>query len=244
MAHIREIEAFASEILQPWNFQDFCYNGIQIEGKKEPTFLAVGVSLNMAFLREAVKRGADMVLVHHGFFGRDFLRLQGFLRERVAYVLAHNLTVMGYHLPLDAHSEYGNSACIARELGLTMVKRVDVGYLTTYDKPLPWEEFEHRLKRVFPHSRFHIYRRQDIVQRVGIMTGGAASFFKSFEGEIDTFLCGETKEQTLAESEEMGISFVNAGHYYTETFGVKALAHLIADRFGLPWEFIDIPNKV
>ncbi|URA09285.1 Nif3-like dinuclear metal center hexameric protein [Thermospira aquatica] len=244
MAHIREIEAFVADILQPWNFQDYCYNGIQIEGKPEPSFLAVGVSLNMAFLREAVKRKADMVLVHHGFFGKDFFTLRGFLRERVAYILEHNLTVMGYHLPLDAHPEYGNNACIARELGLSLVKRVDVGYITTYENPLPWEEFELRLRKVFPHSKFHIYKHRDTVQRVGIMTGGAASFLKSFEKEIDTFLCGEIKEQTLAESEEMGISFINAGHYYTETFGVKALASLLADRFGLAWEFIDIPNEV
>ncbi|MFN4217275.1 MAG: Nif3-like dinuclear metal center hexameric protein, partial [Brevinematales bacterium] len=213
-------------------------------GKREPSLLAVGVSLNMAFLREAVSRGADMVLVHHGFFGREVFRLRGFLRERVAYVLQHNLTVMGYHLPLDAHPEYGNSALIARHLGLGIERRVDVGYITSYEKPMPWEMFEKRLQSLFPRSRFQVYRQNEQVHRVGIMTGGAASFLKNFEGEIDTFLCGETREQTLHEALEMGITFVNAGHYYTETFGVQALAEYIEAKWGLPHVFIDVPNEV
>ncbi|MCX7882834.1 MAG: Nif3-like dinuclear metal center hexameric protein [Brevinematales bacterium] len=241
---IYEIEKEVSDLLQAHMFQDFCYNGIQIEGKKEPTLLAVGVSLNMAFLREAVQKGADMVLVHHGFFGKDFMRLRGFLRQRVAYVLAHNLTVMGYHLPLDAHPEYGNSALIAKGLGLVLDHRVDVGYLALYETPLLWEEFEKRLRLLFPFSKLHIYRHNDWVHRVGIITGGGASFLKNFEGEIDTFVCGETKEQTRHEAEEMKITFVNAGHYYTETLGVCALARYIEERWGLPWVFIDVPNDV
>ncbi|QJR22705.1 hypothetical protein BREVNS_1955 [Brevinematales bacterium NS] len=241
---IYEIERDLAELLQVHMFQDFCYNGIQIEGKKEPSLLAVGVSLNMAFLREAVAQGADMVLVHHGFFGKDFFRLKGFLRQRVAYALEHNLTVMGYHLPLDAHPEYGNSAVIAKNLGLSIERRVDVGYITSYEKPVLWETFEKRLQSLFPHSRLQVYRQNEEVQRVGIMTGGAASFLKAFEGEIDTFLCGETKEQTLHEALEMGITFVNAGHYYTETFGVQALARYIEKKWGLPHVFIDVPNEV
>jgi len=241
---IYDIERDLADLLQTSTFEDFCYNGIQIEGNPTPRLLAVGVSLHMDLLTEAVARGADMILVHHGFFGRDFIRLRGFMKERIAYALQHHLTIMGYHLPLDAHPIYGNNAIIASRLGLTIEKKASVGYIATYASPLPWEAFEKRLREVFPRSRFQIYRQNDTVRRVGIISGGSAASLRSLEGEIDTFLCGETKEQTLHEAMEMGITFINAGHYFTEVFGVQALAKWIEERYHLPWVFIDIPNEV
>jgi len=241
---IDDIERYLQTLLDVKSFQDYCYNGIQVEGKKDPKLLAVGVSLSMEFLKEAVKRGADAVLVHHGFFGKDFVHLRGFFKERIAYVLTHQLTVFGFHLPLDAHPEYGNNALIAKRLGLSLEKRIDVGYVAVSERKLAWEDFEKRLRGVFPASRFCIYQNSEWVQRIGVISGGAAFHLRAFEGEIDTFLCGETKEQTLHEAKEMGVNFINAGHYYTEVFGVQALAELIEKEFGLPWMFIDVPNEV
>ncbi|ACR79139.1 MULTISPECIES: Nif3-like dinuclear metal center hexameric protein [Kosmotoga] len=241
---IFEIENYLNEILEPWNYTDYCYNGIQIEGRHEVKKVAVGVSFNKAFIDHALEERVDMLLVHHGIFGSGFFSLKGYIKRRVEKVIKNDLTLMGYHLPLDAHREYGNNATILKLLGLEPGEQVEVGYIGEYEEAVSFDDFYKRLKQIFPNQPILKYVNSDFVKKVCVISGGAAGDLRKVEGKVDTFITGEVKEQTRDEAREMGINFINAGHYATETFGVKNLGKLLEENLGLEVVFIDVWNEV
>lgn len=184
------------------------------------------------------------MLVHHGIFGKDFFNLRGFLKKRVEKVIKNDLTLMGYHLPLDTNLQLGNNISLISELGLIMTKRVGIAFIGEYEKPLKFEEFENKLKDLFGDQPLTIYKNNDFVHKVGVVSGGGSSLMETLEGEIDTFVTGEVKEQTRNMAKEMGITFINAGHYATETFGIKNLGELIKQQFNIDTVFIDVYNNI
>lgn len=238
------IESYLNEILEPWNYNDYCYNGIQIEGKLEVKKVAVGVSFNEAFIDRALEEHVDMLLVHHGIFGSGFFSLRGYMKRRVEKVIKNDLTLMGYHLPLDAHREYGNNATILKLLELEPIEQIDVGYIGEYEEAISFGNFYKKLKHLFPNQPIFKYVNSDFVKRVCVISGGAADDLREVEGRVDTFITGEVKEQTRDEAREMGINFINAGHYATEVFGVKNLGRLLEENLGLEVVFIDVWNEV
>ncbi|WP_129408985.1 Nif3-like dinuclear metal center hexameric protein [Marinitoga lauensis] len=244
MANIFEIEKYLNELLEIDKFNDFCFNGIQIEGKTEVSEVAVGVSFNKAFLNEAIKHNADMLFVHHGIFGKDFFKIRGYFKERVAPLIKKDITLMGYHLPLDAHPIYGNNAQILQKLELKILAPYDVGFIGEYNKELPFDEFKKKLINVFKREDILIYQNSDFVKRVAIISGGASYAFEKLEGRVDTFITGEVKEHIRNIAEEMKINYINAGHYSTETFGVKAISTILEEKFDLETIFIDIYNEI
>ncbi|AKI97508.1 Nif3-like dinuclear metal center hexameric protein [Kosmotoga pacifica] len=241
---VLEIEVYLNEVLEPWKFEDFCFNGVQIEGNRDIKKVALGVSFNEAFIEKAVDWGADLLLVHHGIFGKDFFKLRGYFKRRVEKVLLNGLSLMGYHLPLDAHPEYGNNASIIKALGLKLEEPFDIGYIAHYNSPLNTNAFLDRLRNVLNKQKLQTYIYNPVVQRVCVISGGGAALLKQLEGKVDTFITGEVKEHTKELARELKINFINAGHYATETFGVKNLGMLLKERFGLEIEFIDVYNEV
>ncbi|OAA28367.1 dinuclear metal center protein [Kosmotoga arenicorallina S304] len=239
-----EIEEYLNGILKPWNFEDFCFNGIQIEGSRNVKRVALGVSFNLAFIEKAIGWSADMLLVHHGIFGKDFFKLRGYLKKRVEKVLENGLTLMGYHLPLDAHPECGNNALIAKALGLEIEEPFDVGYIGGYNTPIETSTFLDRLSKLLNRKDLLSYVNRPTVQKVCVISGGGASDIIKLEGKVDTFITGEVKEHIRDLSREMQINFINAGHYATETFGVKEIGKLLEEKFGLETRFFDIYNEV
>ncbi|WGS64277.1 Nif3-like dinuclear metal center hexameric protein [Marinitoga aeolica] len=244
MANIFEIEKFLNDLLEVDKFNDFCFNGIQIEGKHEVKKVAIGVSFNKKFLDEALKNNVDMLFVHHGIFGKDFFKIRGYFKKRIENLIKNDITLMGYHLPLDAHNEYGNNAQIAKKLNLKITEPFDVGYIGEYIDPKPFDEFKNILYDVFQRKDLLIYKNNDYVKKVAIISGGASYALESLEGKVDTFITGEIKEHIRNISEEMGITYINAGHYVTETFGVKAISKLLEKNFDLETIFIDIYNEI
>lgn len=239
-----EIEEYLNGILEPWNFEDFCFNGIQIEGSRNVKRVALGVSFNLTFVEKAIDWNADMLLVHHGIFGKDFFKLRGYLKKRVEKVLENGLTLMGYHLPLDAHPEYGNNASILMGLGLKIQEPFDVGYIGSYDTPIETSAFLDRLCELLNRKEILSYVNRPLVQKVCVVSGGGASDIFKLEGKVDTFITGEVQEYTRDLAREMKINFINAGHYSTETFGVKKLGKLLEENLGLETRFFDIYNEV
>ncbi|KLO20810.1 dinuclear metal center protein [Marinitoga sp. 1197] len=244
MANIFDIENYLNNLLEIDKFNDFCFNGIQIEGKHEVNKVAIGVSFNKEFLDEALKINADMLLVHHGIFGKGFFKIRGYLKNRISPLIKNNLTLMGYHLPLDAHPEYGNNAQIAKKLDLKILESIDVGFICEYNKAVEFDVFEKKLKNVFERDDLLIYRNKSYVKKVAIISGGGSYALELLEGKVDTYITGEVKEHIRNISKEMGINYINAGHYSTETFGVKSIAKLLEKEFNLEYIFIDIYNEI
>ncbi|KAF2956454.1 Nif3-like dinuclear metal center hexameric protein [Marinitoga sp. 38H-ov] len=244
MANIFEIENFLNNVLEVEKFNDYCFNGIQIEGKKDVNKIAVGVSFNNKFIEEALKINADMMLVHHGIFGKDFFKIRGYFKNRIEKVIKNDLTLMAYHLPLDAHLEYGNNAQIAKKLGIKNFFSFDVGIIGEFEEKISFEIFINQLKELFKRDDLLVYKNNTYVKKIAIISGGASSVLEELEGKVDTFITGEVKEQIRDIANEIGINFINAGHYSTETFGVKAIAKLLEKQFNLETIFIDLYNEI
>ncbi|MFO7881918.1 MAG: Nif3-like dinuclear metal center hexameric protein [Kosmotogaceae bacterium] len=239
-----KIESYFNEILHPEDFEDYCHNGIQIEGTSNIKKVAVGVSFNEAFVDKAVEENVDLLLVHHGIFGKDFFSLKGYFKNRVKKVLDLGMTLMGYHLPLDAHEKFGNNATIIKKLGLEPAERIEVGYTAGYSSPVTFEKFFNDLQKVIQNEQYKVYKNTDTVEKIFVLSGGGSELLEKLEGKVDTFVTGEVKEQIRDLAKETNINFINAGHYATETFGVKNLGKLLEEQFGLETIFIDVFNEI
>lgn len=247
MASRDELIAFASEYLELGSYPDYGPMGLQVVGAERVSKIACGVSASLELFERAAACGAQLLVVHHGlFWDRDPRVVDRVLRARLEALFEADITLAAYHLALDAHPEIGNNALLARELGVAPERRfAGVGFGGPLATPCPIKELaalvEARLGReplVFPSG-------PATVRRVAICSGGAARYLADAAAEgYDCFVTGEPAEPSLMAAREAGIHFVAAGHYATETLGVRALAALLAERFGLEWEFVDLPNPV
>jgi dinuclear metal center YbgI/SA1388 family protein len=241
------IVAFASELLQVDRFHDYGPVGLQVEGAGEVEKIVCGVSASHELFEEANKRGAQMVLVHHGlFWTSEEVVIDRRQKGRLKALFDADLSLVAYHLALDAHPEIGNSVLLARELGVEP-ERVfeEVGTGGRLKEPLPSEEFVARVGEKLGREPLSFNYGPEPVRTVAIVTGGGGqSLLAAARDGYDLFLTGEAKEPSLHAARELGIHFVAAGHYATERLGVQALAARIGERFGVEWEFVELPNPV
>lgn len=222
-------------------------NGLQVGNSGSVTRLAVAVDACQATIDAAVELGADLLLVHHGLFWDGLQPLTGIRWRRFAPLFAHDIAVYSAHLPLDLHPEVGNNAVLARRLG---VRDIDwfgdhhgslLGAAGTLD--VSREELIARVGETLAVEPHVIPAGGDRVHRVGVITGGGGSMIpQAVEAGVDAYVTGEGQHHTHFYAEEHGINVIFAGHYATETVGVKALAEHLKERFGLAWEFIDHPT--
>lgn len=246
------IVRFLDELLDVGSIPDFGPQGLQVEGKPDVSRVAVGVTASIALFRRAVDLGADLVICHHGMlWDHDSRVVRGPLRERLRLLLDHGVTLLGYHLVLDAHEEHGNNALIARELGLSGVEPFGeyrgalLGRRGELPQPLPLSELGARMQAVFGGDPLIFPFGPDPVRTIGVISGGAVNdFAQAIDAGLDAYLTGEAKEFVQETAREAGTTYVAAGHYRTEVFGVRSLGERLEAEFGLPWEFIDIPNPV
>jgi len=244
-----ELDAYLNRFLEVPKFQDYCPNGLQVEGRAEIRKIVSGVSASLALLEAAVAADADAVLVHHGYFWKsEEARLTGTRRRRIALILEHDLNLFAYHLPLDAHPVIGNNIELARRLGFEpegwfgeqntaafgrLSNTADLGDLA--------RDIGARLERE-PLVVGDLTRQ---VSRIAWCTGAAQGYFdEAVKLGVDVYLTGEVSEQTVHLARESGVAFIAAGHHATERYGVQALGRDLAQRFGLEHRFIDIPNPV
>jgi dinuclear metal center YbgI/SA1388 family protein len=247
MAQTSELVQFLDELLTPDEFEDLGPNGLQVPGAAEVERVVTAVTAQRAVFERAIAGRAQLVLVHHGLFWRfDPLGLTPRLAERLRPLFKHDIALAAYHLPLDAHPEVGNNALLARALGAAdHVPFTDVGRGATFAEPVPAAELFARVEKATGRTPLVFDAGPPEVRRIAIVSGGAASRLDAAVAEgYDAFLTGEPKENVMADAREAGIHFIAAGHYATETFGVRRLGELLAERFGIEHVWVDVPNPV
>lgn len=222
-------------------------NGLQIENSGGVTRVAAAVDACEPAIAEAVARGANLLLVHHGLFWAGAQPITGAHFRKVKTALAHDLAIYSSHLPLDLHPTLGNSALLSRALGFSKLtpffsaKGQTIGFKTQLRLPL--HELAARLERVLGSAPHLAPGGPARTRTIGVVTGGAGAEIAQAVAEgVDTFITGEGPHHSYTLAEELGANLFYAGHYATETFGVKALAGAVARRFRVPWEFIDHPT--
>ena len=247
MASRDDIVAFCDQTLDVGSYPDYGPIGVQVTGADEVTKVVCGVSASRELFERAAEAGAQMVLVHHGLFWERDTRVVGpVLRERLRALFEANLSLVTYHLALDAHPELGNNAVLCRELGVERERPfVDVGWGGALREPSSVDDFSARVERLVGRTPLVFSYGPEQVGRAAICSGGAARHLADAIDEgYDLFMTGEAAEPTKHLAKEAGIHFVAGGHYATETRGVQALAGAIAERFSVEWEFVDLPNPV
>jgi len=240
------------DLLQPGSIPDFGPQGLLVEGKGDVSKVAVGVTPSIALFERAIEAGADLVVCHHGMFLDWEPRVvRGPLKRRLQMLLDNGITLLSYHLVLDAHEEHGNNALIARRLGLKDIEPFGeyrgtmIGRKGRFDPPLARDVFAERVRDLFGGDPLLFGFGPDPIASIGIISGGAVSDFSQAVAEgLDAYLTGEVKEHVQEMAREEGVTYVAAGHYRTETFGVISLGERLERELGLPWEFIDVPNPV
>lgn len=247
MADRDAIVAFASELLQVDRFRDYGPVGLQVEGASEVEKIVCSVSASLELFELAGERGAQMVLVHHGlFWDNEQLVIDRRQRGRLKALFDADLSLVAYHLALDAHPEIGNSVLLARELGVEPERVFDeTGIGGRLKEPLSGAQFASRVEEKLGREPLAFLHGPEPVRTVAIVTGGGgSSLLRAAREGYDLFLTGEPKEPSLHAARELGIHFLAAGHYATEKLGVQALATRIGERFGVEWEFVELLNPV
>jgi dinuclear metal center YbgI/SA1388 family protein len=234
-------------VLEPEAFDDVAPNGLQVPGPAEVRTVATGVTASVELFERAAAEDAQLVLVHHGLF--LFKRpphIDRSLYRRLRPLFLNEIALAAYHLPLDAHPELGNNALLARQLGSEGVEPfATIGVQARFAEPLPAAELADRVRSATGREPLHLAFGPDEVRTIGIVSGGAAGLLgASIEAGHDAFLTGEPQEQVFTQAREAGVHFLAAGHYATETFGVRALGDLLAERFGIRHVFVDDPNPI
>ena len=252
MVALAELVAYADDLLEVGLFQDYCPNGLQVEGRNVVRRLAAGVTASQRLVDAAAARAADILLVHHGYFwkGEDPC-VTGMKRRRLAALIRADVSLLAYHLPLDAHREFGNNAQLAQVLGFVAEGRFGpgpgpkIGWFGRLAAPLSATELAARIAHRLARAPLHLGGESGFIRRVGWCTGAAQSYLEqAADLGLDAFVSGEVSEQTTHVVRERGIHFFAAGHHATERYGVQALGRHLAERFGLDYEFIDIDNPV
>jgi dinuclear metal center YbgI/SA1388 family protein len=247
MAQISDVIAYLDDWMTPDAFDDLGPNGLQVPAARELERVVTGVTAQRALFDEAVTRDAQLVLVHHGLFWTFHpVGLTPLLAERLRPLFKHDIALAAYHLPLDAHPEVGNNALLADALGATAHEPfAGIGRGATFAEPVPAAELFARVTAVTAREPLVFDAGLPEIRRIAIVSGSAASRLGQAVAEgYDAFLTGEPKENVMADAREAGIHFIAAGHYATETLGVRRLGELLAERFGIEHVWVDLPNPV
>ncbi|MBA2674657.1 Nif3-like dinuclear metal center hexameric protein [Ramlibacter sp.] len=243
------LQAF-DRLLEPARFKDYGPNGLQVEGREEVRRIVSGVTASRALIEAAVQQGADAVFVHHGLFwrGQDG-RVTGWMKQRLALLLAHDINLFAYHLPLDAHAELGNNVQLGLKLGLKAEGRFgdqELGFIGgradggTFRDTV---ELAAHVERALGRHATRIDAAPGPVGRIAWCTGGAQGFFEAaIAAGAQAFITGEISEPQAHYARESGVSFLACGHHATERYGAPAVAAHVAAALGLEHRFIDIDN--
>lgn len=250
MITLDALVAEADRLLEPHRFKDYCPNGLQVQGCAKVRKLVSGVTASRAFIEQSIKQGANALLVHHGcFWNQDPMPLVGMKYHRIKALLAADVSLLAYHLPLDAHRKYGNNAQLAKSLNLHITDDLEpgnacnIGFVGRLDKSMRATEFAELLHQRLERVPTHIGSPDESISTIAWCSGGAQSYFKhAVRHKVDAYLTGEISEQNTHEAREHGIHYFAAGHHATERGGAQAMGAYLAKKFELEYEFIDVAN--
>jgi dinuclear metal center YbgI/SA1388 family protein len=253
MVPLSELAACLERLLECGRFTDYAPNGLQVEGRAEVRRLVGGVSASRELITQALAWGADAIVVHHGWFWRnEDPCVRGMQRQRLRALLCADMSLLAYHLPLDAHAELGNNVQLARVLDIEVTGALETapgepalllrGRLSA---PMSGEELGHHIARCLARAPLHITAGPALIRDVAWCTGAAQDYLlRAAAAGVDAFITGEASERTTHQARESGVHFYAAGHHATERYGVQALLAHLGARFDLATRFIDIDNPV
>jgi dinuclear metal center YbgI/SA1388 family protein len=248
-----ELLNYTEQLLDAARFRDYCPNGLQVQGKSETNTLVSGVTASLALIEAAIAVKADMILVHHGWFWKnEDARVVGTKHKRLKLLMQHDINLVAYHLPLDAHTSLGNNAQLAKQLNLQIDGWFGEQNIAAYGhlpQAVSLAMLATQIKQALRREPLVIGDLNRSVQRIAWCTGAAQDYLdQAVALGVDVFISGEASEQTVHLARESGVAFIAAGHHATERYGVQALGTHLAERFGLAHQFthqfIDIENPV
>ena len=253
MAELHSMVQFVREELRFDDFDESGLNGLQVEGRKQVSKIVAAVDAAYETAERAVAAGADLLLVHHGLFWGKPLPVVGSHRRLIDYLLKNELSVLAVHLPLDAHETCGNNFEIARGLGLAELERclvyegAKIGCRGSNSRKESFDDLVTKLQNVLgtKDNFLTLPFGPQIPKRIAVVSGAAAdALYRAEEENFDTLITGEPRYFAYHFAKERQLNVIFAGHYATETLGIKALARTLADKFKLSWEFIDCPTGI
>ncbi|MCH1918920.1 Nif3-like dinuclear metal center hexameric protein [Shewanella sp. A3A] len=245
------LEAYLKDYLQIDRFKDYAPNGLQVEGRDEIRTIVTGVTACQALIDRAIELGADALLVHHGFFWKNEpATIVGMKQRRIKALLAHDISLFGYHLPLDGHSVIGNNARLGEVIGFDNVRIVEqvpqnLLWRAELTVPVTPAQFMARITERLGREPIHLAAEKTQISSVAWCTGGAQDYIDTaYELGVDAFISGEASERTFHSAVEQNVHYFAAGHHATERYGIEALGKHLADKFGLLHHFVDIDNPI
>lgn len=247
MASLKNVTTFTNELLEIDRFKDYAPNGLQVNGKEKLKKIVTGVSASQALIDAAIEAQADTIMVHHGWFWKqEDPRIINMKYRRLKSLMEHDISLLAYHLPLDAHPELGNNAQLASLLEIEIEDVMDEQGVGNYGRLAEYTSLEklgQRVEKYLGRKPLLISGGDHAIRRIAWCTGGAQDrIHMAAEKGVDAYISGEISEHTVHVAREMGVHYIAAGHHATERYGAKALGEHVAAKFGLQCEFIDIDN--
>lgn len=255
MISLQTLQEYLAELLEISLFDDYCVNGLQVEGRREIRKIITGVSASERLFRAAIHQKADAVIVHHGLFWRSTpspLALVGVLGRRVKLLHQNEISLLGYHLPLDAHCKIGNNALIAEALGLQNVEFVPIDKMErpcaavgNLSVPVSVDFFFEEADKLLGTNGLGLSFNSNEISRIFVLAGGGGgNFLDAANAGADLMVTGELREDVVRSAEELELNLYAAGHYNSEKWGIIALGEHLKEHFDVETEFVDIPNPV
>ena len=252
MAQLKEIIQWCDETLNTHEFKDYAPNGLQIEGRSDVQKILCAVTASQEAIEAAIAQNADLLLVHHGYFWKgEPYPITGMRGKRIKSLIQHDISLVGYHLPLDSHPTLGNNAAIAECLALENLQALDpserhpIGNIGFLKQALSATEFRDYLTARLGFNTIHLPAEKNQIQKVGFCTGAAQDFIgKAAEQGCDAFISGEVSERTYYEAKELGVHYYACGHHATERYGVQRLAKAISEQFNIEYSYFELNNPI
>ena len=252
MATLADIIQWCDSTLKSHEFKDYAPNGLQIEGKTEVNKIVCAVTASQTAIDAAIAQGADLLLVHHGYFWKgEAYPITGMRGKRIKSIIQHDISLVGYHLPIDSHPTLGNNAAIADLLELQNIEALDpterhpignIGYLKSAMSP---EAFKAFVSERLGFDAIHLPCDKSTIQKVGFCTGGAQDYIaKAALQNCDAYISGEVSERTFYEAAELGVHYYACGHHATEKYGVQRLAKAISEQFNIEYSYFELNNPI
>ncbi len=243
---------FCNDLLQIHEVNDYCPNGLQVEGRKQIKKIVTGVTASLSLIEQAIAQQADAILVHHGFFWKNEpAELTGLKYQRVRLLIEHKINLLAYHLPLDMHVELGNNIQMAHQLGIQNPRCIQGGkakglfWFGRFEAEKTIAELEQLIDERFKRKPLVIAGHNKAIKKIAWCSGAAQDLMRyAIDRGMDAFISGEVSEHSYYTAMESGMVYFAAGHHATERYGVQALGERLKNEFDLSHVFIDIPNPV
>lgn len=252
MVELNELVSWCNHILNVKAFKDYCPNGLQVEGSAQVHKIITAVTASQEAIDAAIAEKADVLLVHHGYFWKGEPEvLTGIKGQRIKKLMQHNISLIAYHLPLDAHTTLGNNAALADLLDIHMTGALDpseaypIGNIGELSAAMTAEQLSQHIATRLGRLPFHLSGASPTIKKLGFCTGGAQDYlYKAALQGCDAYLSGEVSERTYHEAKELGIHYFACGHHATERGGVQRLGQALAKQFDIDVKFVDYDNPV